>query len=127
MRRKICYAITAAILTVFVSSTAALAAEEKGLPSSDAPKINQQVKLTDAQKNELKAISEKMYELKKEMIKKYSEFGIITKEQAEKKLKRLEEIQKKIEENGYMPMQHKNMKKYDKDKHDKETPKKDCD
>jgi uncharacterized protein YktA (UPF0223 family) len=61
------------------------------------------VKLTVEQKKELESLYEEMFETKKQLINKYAEYGVITKEKAEEKLARLDKFQTKLKEHGYTP------------------------
>lgn len=104
MKRKISLTVVAVLLLAAISIPAAFAAQGNvETPSNAAPKMKQEINLTDAQKKELKQLSGEMFELKKKMIQKYMEFGIITKEQGELRLKKLDEMKKKMEENGFTP------------------------
>lgn len=66
------------------------------------------VNLTDSQKNELKQLFDKKIELEKQIIKKYQDFGVLTKEQADVKIMHMDKIKLHLEKNGYMPKFHKN-------------------
>lgn len=104
MKKKIYLTVIAVLLLAAMSIPAAFAAVDNAeTPSSAAPKTKQEINLTDAQKKELKQLSEEMFELKKKMTQKYIDFGIITKEQGELRLKKLDEMKKKMEENGFTP------------------------
>ena len=58
-------------------------------------------KLTDQQKTELKDISGKMSELQKKLTEKLVEFGVMTQEQGDAAIKRLDATSKYISENGF--------------------------
>lgn len=96
MKRKLLITITAALVLIAMTITAASAAQS-------APEVPNNVELTEAQKNELKQLSDKMFEAKKQLIEKYADFGIISRKQAEYRLKKIEEKQKRFEENGFIP------------------------
>ncbi|NEY72165.1 DUF2680 domain-containing protein [Bacillus mesophilus] len=67
--------------------------------TKDQPKVE----LTDEQKEELKELYEEMLESKKEIIKKYIEFGVLTEEKGSKILEKMESRLKELEENNYVP------------------------
>jgi len=100
VKRSFSVFVSAALLFMIISMPMAVAAQE-GMEKS--PKATNEINLTDEQKSELKQLHEKMFEIKKQMIEKYVEYGIITKEQAQKKLEKLEKVKKLKEQNGYMP------------------------
>jgi hypothetical protein len=68
--------------------------------AKDEPKVE----LTDDQKEELKELHEKMLENKREILKKYIEFGVLTEEKGTKILEKMESRFKELEENGYVPV-----------------------
>ncbi|PFA62133.1 hypothetical protein CN378_21175 [Bacillus sp. AFS015802] len=86
----------AAVLIICLSFSTFASAEGQG----QTPE--QQVKLTEQQKAELGKLHEQMYLTKKELVKKYVEFGVFSKEQGDKVLKMMEEKHQKLKENGYM-------------------------
>lgn len=95
--------ISAVLLFIAISIPTALAVEDDSFAKAPTPKVTNEVNLTDAQKSELKQLSDKMFEIKKQMVEKYLEYGVITKEQAEKKLEKLEKMKKVREQNGFIP------------------------
>jgi Protein of unknown function (DUF2680) len=66
----------------------------------------QKVNLTDAQKQELDKLHQQLFNSKKELINKYVEYGVFTKEQGDMMLKKMEERYLKLKENGYMMRWH---------------------
>ena len=60
-----------------------------------------QVQLTEDQKAELANIYKDILDEKKELIQKYMEFGVISKEKGDQVIKRLEEHFKMMEQNGF--------------------------
>ncbi|MDR4887193.1 DUF2680 domain-containing protein [Fredinandcohnia sp. QZ13] len=64
------------------------------------------VELTDQQKQELDKLYLELLETKKAIINKYVEYGVLSKEKADKKLNWLEDHYQKIKEHGYIPMHH---------------------
>ncbi|WP_449539320.1 DUF2680 domain-containing protein [Ferdinandcohnia sp. Marseille-Q9671] len=75
------------------------------------------VELTEQQKQELDVLYKELLETKKTLLNKYVEYGVLSKEKADKKLAWLEEHYQKVKEHGYVPMHH--HKKHD-DKDEKE-------
>ncbi|MFS0865436.1 YckD family protein [Fredinandcohnia sp. 179-A 10B2 NHS] len=69
------------------------------------------VELSDAQKKELDAIYLELLETKKKIINKYVEYGVLTQEKADKRLKWFEEHYSKVKEHGYLPMHHEKWEK----------------
>ena len=65
-----------------------------------------QVKLTDEQKSELDALYKEAFEARKKIIDKYVEFGVMTKEKAEKKQAHMDKFYEKLKENEYIPKFH---------------------
>lgn len=61
------------------------------------------VKLTNEQKKELAELHEDIFEDKKELIKKYVEFGVLTEEDGKKMIFYIEKKHKKLKENDYIP------------------------
>jgi hypothetical protein len=78
--------------------------------AKDQPKIE----LTADQKAELKELHEDMLEKKKEIIKKYIEFGVLTEEKGKKVLEKMEAHYKELEENGFVPSWDKHHHHHDK-------------
>ncbi|OIU71453.1 YckD family protein [Rossellomorea aquimaris] len=66
----------------------------------------QKVNLTEAQKQELDKLHQQLFNSKKELITKYVEYGVFTKEQGDLMLKKMEERYMKLKENGYMMRWH---------------------
>ena len=62
-----------------------------------------QVSLTEKQKKRLAKIHQRLYEDHVKLIKLYAEYGLISEEKKEKKLKWLDEHHKRIQQNGYLP------------------------
>lgn len=63
------------------------------------------VKLTDSQKSELTAIHKEVFEKKKELVNKYIEFGLISKEKGEKIISKMEKHLENLDEKG-LPRWH---------------------
>lgn len=65
-----------------------------------------QVQLTESQKAELAEIYKDILDERKELIQKYVEFGVISKEKGNEMIKRFEEHFKIMEQNGFMFPHH---------------------
>ncbi|MRG86327.1 DUF2680 domain-containing protein [Salinibacillus xinjiangensis] len=61
------------------------------------------VELNEQQTKELETLHNEMFELHKQLINKYVEFGVISQEKADMKLAKMEKHQEKLKENGYIP------------------------
>ena len=95
--------LVVSILAVFILSLSFgsfASAEGEG----QAP--DQKVNLTEEQKAELGKLHEQMYSTKKELVNKYVEYGVFSKEQGNKVLKMMESKHQKLKENGYMMRWH---------------------
>ena len=64
------------------------------------------VQLTEAQKNELSALHKDILEKKKQLISKYVEFGVISREKGDKIISHMEKRYSKLEKNGFVPEFH---------------------
>ncbi|MBD8067777.1 YckD family protein [Bacillus sp. PS06] len=62
-----------------------------------------EVKLSEEQKSELDALYQDLFEKRKEIIDKYVEYGVLSKEKADKKREHLDKFYKKLKENNYIP------------------------
>lgn len=98
------YMFIAVLLAVFMCSLSTVSAE-----NTDQDKQNA-VQLTEEQKSELSDLYREMFEKKKEIIEKKLEFGMITKEKADKMNEFIDEHLKMLEENNFMFRHHKKMK-----------------
>lgn len=65
------------------------------------------VQLTDEQKEELNELHMELMELRKELIEKYIEFGVISEEKGKKMIEHMEKHYEKLKENGFIPRWHK--------------------
>lgn len=113
MKRKVYMIVAAVLLLTVLSASAAFAAVNGNLAP---PAVEKQINLTDTQKSELKQLYAKRFEIEKQIVQKYLDCGVITKEQADNKLKRMEKIQQKIEQNGFIPKHGKGFEGHEKDK-----------
>jgi uncharacterized protein YlaN (UPF0358 family) len=99
--KKMMVSIAAAfIISIGFSSLASAEGQGQGLTPG------QKVNLTEDQKAELGKLHEQMYSTKKELVKKYVEYGVFSKEQGDKVLKMMEEKHQKLKENGYLMRWH---------------------
>lgn len=65
------------------------------------------IHLTETQKKELSGLHKKMLKDKKEIISKYVEYGVMSKQKGEKVKEHMERHFQKMERNGYTPNPHK--------------------
>ncbi len=108
--KRITLSVFALLLSIFFVGGIQASAEM----GKDTEKPN--VELSDKQKQELDKLYLELLETKKEIINKYVEYGVLTKEKADKKLNWLDEHYEKIKEHGYIPKHH-----HKKDKNDNEN------
>lgn len=66
----------------------------------------QKVNLSEEQKAELGKLHDQMFSTKQELVKKYVEYGVFSKEQGDRILKMMEDKHQKLKENGYMMRWH---------------------
>ncbi|KPL59982.1 YckD family protein [Rossellomorea vietnamensis] len=99
--KKIVVSIAAALIISFGFSSI-VSAEGQNPGQTPGQKVN----LTEDQKAELGKLHEQMYSTKKELVKKYVEYGVFTKEQGDKVLSMMETKHQKLKENGYMMRWH---------------------
>ena len=107
-RRKnwlVAAAVLVCTLTLAVVPTAFAEAPETAGQTAEKPQ------LTEEQTQEIKAITDQIYELKKQLIGKYKDFGVIDEEKAGKIMEHMEERQEKLEKDGYVPPADKKFKK----------------
>lgn len=69
------------------------------------------VQLTETQKKELAALHKEILGKKKELISKYVEYGVMSKEKGEKITSRLEKRYERLEQNGFIPQWDKSKRK----------------
>lgn len=67
---------------------------------------DKQVQLTEKQKAELSEIYQDLLEEKKELVQKYVEFGVISKEKGDQMIQKFEKHHKMIEQNGFKLLHH---------------------
>ena len=102
MKKQIVTSLTtvALLLGFFIMPTYA----EQSKPPVEPEK---QIQLTESQKAELAEIYQDLMEEKKELIQKYVEFGVLSKEKGDKIIQKFEEHYKLAEKNGFtLPHHH---------------------
>ena len=65
--------------------------------------------LTSDQKAQLETLYTQLFEKREEIINKYVEFGVLTREKGDKKIEQLKKYHSKLKENGYLPKHKKHM------------------
>ena len=96
MKKQIVTSLTtiALLLGLFINPTYA----EQNKPAEQ----EKQIQLTESQKAELSEIYQDLMEEKKELIQKYVEFGVLSKEKGDQMIQKLEEHYKMAKKNGFM-------------------------
>ncbi|MGP4072713.1 YckD family protein [Piscibacillus sp. B03] len=79
--------------------------------ASAEPESTENVELTDDQKEEMASLQKEVLEKEKQVIQKYVEYGVISKDKGDKVISHLEKHFEKLEANGYVPMWDKKHKK----------------
>ena len=105
MKKPLLIAI-AALLLIVVSMSVAFAknnTENQQAPNASFQKNYLAQKLTDAQKADLYKTAQQMLDLKKQMIQKYVDFGVITQDQADLMIKKMTDNFNKMKEKGLVP------------------------
>ncbi|OEF96599.1 YckD family protein [Desulfuribacillus alkaliarsenatis] len=97
MRRLWLTVLTTLLLTVFIGGSPVLA------EMHTAENTKAEVNLSVEQKNELAKIHKDLLQNKKQLISKYVEYGVVTKEQGDKITSRFDERYDKLEKNGFVP------------------------
>lgn len=92
---------TMIFVLAFVAVLGAIPVYAENSISVNAP--NATVELTEAQKQELATLHQDILAKQKEVVSKYVEYGVLTKEQGDKKISRLEKRYEKLEQNGFIP------------------------
>ncbi|MEG9297836.1 YckD family protein [Mangrovibacillus sp. Mu-81] len=97
MKKMIFTLITACLLTF----------NFQGYASAESQQVApQRVNLSDAQKQELDKLHQELFTTKKELINKYVEYGVFTKEQGDMMIQKMNERYQKLKENGFMMRWH---------------------
>lgn len=83
-----------------------------GLPFEAKAEMPTDVKLTTEQQEEMKSLQQNALNQKKEIINKYVEYGVYSKEKGQKIIIHLEERYKKLEQSGFVPVWHNEHRKH---------------
>ena len=83
-----------------------------GLSLEAKAEMQTDVKLSTEQQEEMKSLQQDALNQKKEIINKYVEYGVFSKEKGEKIITHLEERYLKMEQNGFVPIFHDDYKKH---------------
>ncbi|MBA9026997.1 DUF2680 domain-containing protein [Peribacillus huizhouensis] len=78
---------------------------------AETDKQEPQIVFTEKQQEELAVLHKEILEKKKEIVQKYVEYGVISKEKAAMIVKHMERHYQKIEENKFQPFQPHHKKK----------------
>ncbi|MDQ0217801.1 DUF2680 domain-containing protein [Peribacillus cavernae] len=100
MKKHILFIFSAVALIFGASISPALAV------GSQPPSQEKKVQLSENQKAELKEIHKDILAKKKELIQKYVEFGMISKEMGDRMIQRYEHHYKMVEQNGFKMHHH---------------------
>jgi hypothetical protein len=100
--KKIIMFIAAAIMTASLSLPV-FAEQENSVLRKDKNTEVRKVELTDKQTRELQDIMSKIIDLRKQMVDKYQNYGIISKEQADMIKGKMDERMKMMREKGIAP------------------------
>ena len=110
MKKTVIVLVVLALLAAMTAAVALASGDQATSGSVTKPSLEQRQQireklsaLTEDQKNELNGIQSQINELRKKMIDKYAEFGVITQEQADQAKTRMDERQNKMQENGMLP------------------------
>jgi uncharacterized lipoprotein YehR (DUF1307 family) len=98
------------LLLVVLSSSTSLLCGFREASQAAAAEDTSDVKLTEAQKKELKQLFDQKLEIEKQIVQKYQSFGVMTKEQADRRLEHIEKKRQFMENNGYTPPKGKHIK-----------------
>ncbi|MEQ6390570.1 DUF2680 domain-containing protein [Bacillaceae bacterium S4-13-58] len=93
MKKILCYAL------LFMLSFGGLHLHSVSAEEADM----KNVELSEEQIQELNSLYDDMFTNHKEIITKYVEYGVLTKEKADKIMEKLDKKQEKLQENGYVP------------------------
>ncbi|WP_277586331.1 DUF2680 domain-containing protein [Psychrobacillus antarcticus] len=77
-----------------------------GLSLEAKAEMQTDVKLSTEQQEEMKSLQQDALNQKKEIINKYVEYGVFSKEKGDKIITHLEELYIKMEQNGFVPIFH---------------------
>lgn len=71
--------------------------------NSNTESMNEDVKLTEEQKEEMAYLHQSVLNQKIGIVKKYVEYGVLTEEKGQKIIAKLEKRYEKLEKNGFIP------------------------
>jgi len=103
LKKAVILAIVLAVVFVSLGALAAFAAVDnsKANNAQDTIKDAKKIELTDAQKKEIEGILTQIGGLQKQLVDKYVEFGVITKERADAIKKAIDKKAEIAKEKGY--------------------------
>lgn len=102
MKKTIAYITIAALVLVVAASLVVSAAPPQTPPGPRGPQ-GQAVTLTDAQKQELAPLHDKMFETRKQIMQKYVDWGYVTQEQADQRAAWMKERHDRMVKDGFGP------------------------
>lgn len=115
MKKKLLALVVTAVMLAMSSNAIPAQANKMPAENQQQPKVE----LTDKQQKELAGLYQEINKLKKQVLDKYVEFGAMTKEQADSVKSWIDKHYKRMEENGFKPMErHHFHKDHDKDDDD---------
>ncbi|GAA0321789.1 hypothetical protein GCM10008967_10370 [Bacillus carboniphilus] len=117
MKRKLAALVMGAVMVAM--SANAIPAQANKMSADNQQQQQPKVELTEKQQGELAALYQEINKLKKQVLDKYVEFGSMTKEQADKVKSWIDQHYKRMEENGFKPMERHHFHR-DHDKDDKD-------
>ncbi|MBG9910854.1 sporulation protein [Bacillus xiamenensis] len=73
-------------------------------PQMEKRPVTQQAKLTTEQQKQIEVLEQQILSKRKEVIKKYVQYGVLTKEQGTHITKRMDEHYNHLKNNGFVPL-----------------------
>jgi len=101
MKKKLALGLTILFLVALAIPVASADETVKITPQPPAWNAANQVNLTDTQKQELNSLWEQILNLRKQLVQKYVDYGLITEDQGKARIDWMEQRQKYMEENGW--------------------------
>lgn len=99
--RKIILIVIFSLLLLWPMTS--LTEAQVGIPRNQIVDMKEKpVKLTDKQKEELKSLNQEVLDKRKEVIQKYVEYGMISKERGNIIISNMEQRHKELEENDFI-------------------------
>lgn len=80
-------------------------------PVEEVEKSDETVELTKKQRKELAKLYREIFDMKKEVVAKYVEFGVLTKEQGKGLMEEMDEHYARLERHGFLRMWHRGHQK----------------